>query len=350
LFCVSFLYHIYGQPTCDILTPGISANPNMVSVGQTTDLIFSVYNDAQGGSCCYETESVQVYVFLPGLPNAGIDFQSIISPAGGTGPFFNWVYSVADRTLIGTNHTPICDGEGEVNVTLRVIGTTLPFYPQFKQVGITIIQNPDGPPFLSNNEGNDNGVTVVQINAPLPIDLASFKALAEDCNQVQLIWQTASEINNDFVEIQRSEEGRNFIPVGKVKGTNSSNLTRYTFNDVDLKDGTMYFYRLRQVDLDGTQKIFDPVSVRTQTCRNQKFVSIYPNPVMDKLNVSFKGFESFETSKLVITNSIGEVVRIFDNVTLTDQKELDVTNLISGIYNLKLESANESFVYRFVKI
>ena len=334
--------------SCDILTPGVTAMPNVIAVGQTSDLKFDVYNDAQGDDCCYDIESVLVYLFLP--QNGGLAFQSIISPAGGSGPYFDWVYDVAESTVIGLNHSEICDAEGEVNVTVRVLATALPFYPQTRTVGLTIVQNPDGPPFPSNNESNDNGTTVVQINAPLPIDLISFDVFSDECNKVKLVWKTASEINNDFVEIQRSEDGRTYLSLGKIKGTNTSKIATYQFIDGEAMDGTIYYYRLKQMDYDGTEKIFDPVSVRTLSCQNDRAISVFPNPVMNKLNIVYKGFDESDALSYTIINTIGETIRTIENISLSELKEIDVHNLVSGMYNLRIENAGQTFIQRFVKI
>lgn len=293
-------------------------------------------------------EHGEIIEFLP--QNGGLAYHSIISPAGGTGPYFDWVYDVAESTVIGLNHTEICDAEGEVDVTVRVTGTSLPFYPQTRQVGISILQNPDAPPFIANNESNDNGTTVIQINAPLPIDLMSFDVFSDECNKVHLVWKTASEINNDFVEVQRSEDGRVFKTIGKMKGTNTTKITSYQFIDGEVNDGALYYYRLRQVDYDGTEKIFDPITVRTLSCQNNRAISVYPNPVMNKLNLVFTGFDESDDLTYTITNSIGETIRTSENVSPSELKELDVHILVSGMYNLRIENAGQTFIQRFVKI
>ncbi|MFZ1705824.1 MAG: T9SS type A sorting domain-containing protein [Saprospiraceae bacterium] len=348
IFVIGFLSNSETQPTCDILTPGISANPSTIMVGQTSDLVFSVYNDAQGDNCCYEVESVLVYVFLP--TNGGLTYQSIVSPAGGTGPFFDWEFDIAENTIIGLNHTEICDAEGESDVTIRIIGSVLPFYPQNRTLGISILQNPDGPPFLSNDEGNDNGITTLTITAPLPIELISFKAYAKECKQIQLVWQTATEINNDFMEIQRSEDGRSFESLGKLKGTNTSNVTSYVFNDGNVSDGTTYYYRLRQVDFDGKEKLYDPLVLKTRDCGISKNISIFPNPVMEKLNIDFNGFEESIFSTMTITNFLGEIILEKDKVDNLITESIDVTHLTPGSYNLRIENKNDVFIHRFIKI
>jgi hypothetical protein len=348
---ILFLTSISWSQTCDIATGGMSANPSTpIHVGETVDFVFYVYNEAQGGDCCYEVESVLVYVAFPN--NGGLTFQSVISPSGGTGPYFDWVYDATENTVIGINHTEICDAEGEVDVTIRMLASTLPFYPQNRTSIITLLNNPDGPPFLSNNEGNDNGIVTVQILAPLlPIDLSAFNASSESCDRVDIFWETAAEINNDYVEIQRSEDGKTFIPVGKVKGTNlSGSAATYNYTDKSVKGGTLYYYRLRQVDFDGKEELHHQIPVRTKDCNFTKSVDIHPNPVADLLNFGYTGFENDEVIQCVVTNAIGEIVKVSKNVPVSSLKQMDVSQLTSGIYNIKIESNNETYIHKFVKI
>lgn len=78
----------------------------------------------------------------------------------------------------------------------------------------------------------------------LPVELIYFGIE----NETQLIWKTASEINNDFFEVQRSCDGVNFLPIGTVLGAGDSyEVLNYSFN---IKSGKFY-YRIKQVDFNG---------------------------------------------------------------------------------------------------
>jgi hypothetical protein len=337
----------YSQ-TCDIQTPGIEAFPTSINVGQTSDLRFSVFNNANFGTCQYAANSVLVVISLPGN---GLAFQSIVSPAGGAGSFFTWTYSMASNVVIGTNHTALADGQGEVDVTVRVLGTALPGYPTGRQVNINIFQNPSGPIFPSNNPGNDNGFTTITINAPLPIELSAFDVSNKDCGTVDIAWQTASEKNNDYMEIQRSTDGRSFAAVGKVNGTNKPDGDKYSFTDKgNLVEGQTYFYRLKQVDLDGASEIFKIVSVKNDCPGSDLNLSLYPNPAFDKVNVSLSGFEEQETVKLIITNAIGEVVMTVSAASTAVSNEIKIQTLPAGVYSVRIEGNDRVSSKRFIKI
>lgn len=352
-FCILLIFvvlswvSIKAQPTCDIATNGVSATPNSAPVGQTMDFIFDVYNDAGGGSCSYTANSVQVYLFFP---SNGIAYQSIIVPAGGVGSYFNWTYDSPNRTLIGLNYAAIPDEAGEL-VTVRALVTPISGYPALRTIGVTILQYEDGPPFPSNNPDNDNGTVTVQITAPLPIELSSFTGKNTECNTIVLNWETASEKNNDYMEVLRSREGTEFVSVGKVQGANKPSGASYSFvDDKGLKEGVKYFYRLKQVDFDGRIEFFDIISVHNECEGLIKSFSIHPNPAIEKVFVSLVGFNENDEVTLMVTNAIGEKVMTVNNALINDPNEIKLNNLPAGIYNIKIAGFDEVTSKRFIKI
>lgn len=340
---------ISAQPTCDIGTTGIEAHPSSIHVGQTSQLEFYYWNDAGGDTdCYYDIESIMIIVSIPEI---GYGYSQMIEPASGIGPFFTWTYDSVENVVLGINHTKMYDLDVEF-VKIEIIGLALPNqdYPRgfFAQVDVT--QNPDGPIFPSNDIGNDYGYTTVTILAPLPITLASFDATAESCNRVNLIWKTESELNNDYMEVQRSEDGREFATVGKVKGKNLSGGATYTYTDTEVKSSANYFYRLRQVDFDGKIENHKIISVRTKSCNDDKAFSIHPNPAINILNLGYDGFDNDEMFQCVITNAIGEIVRVYKDMTISSLASIDISTYKPGVYNIQIESNSDTFVKKFVKI
>lgn len=98
------------------------------------------------------------------------------------------------------------------------------------------------------NYGND-ACSVRAIT--LPVELLFFDAFKKG-NDVQLTWETASEINNDKFVIMRSDNGESFFPIGEIEGQgNSSSINRYSFLDNSPVIGES-FYALYQYDFDGS--------------------------------------------------------------------------------------------------
>lgn len=113
---------------------------------------------------------------------------------------------------------------------------------------------------------------------PLPVDLIDFKVRIVDKQSV-LNWTVASETNNTGRLIQRSDNGLSWNTVGWVDGKlNSNEKSTYNFSEKMNKSG-LFFYRIVQVDLDGTKSYSDVESVEFKHNNFQ----CYPNPVEGEL-------------------------------------------------------------------
>src|ERR1041385_9231891 len=92
---------------------------------------------------------------------------------------------------------------------------------------------------------------------------------------VELVWTTASEINNDYFSVERSEDAISYQVVGTVKGAgNSTQELYYSLKDQSPVRGINY-YRLKQTDFDGHFKYSEVCSVSAQPVNG---IKVYPNP------------------------------------------------------------------------
>jgi hypothetical protein len=90
----------------------------------------------------------------------------------------------------------------------------------------------------------------VTYTASLPVTLKTFSGTLQN-NRALLNWQTVTELNNLFYEVEHSIDGINFSAIGKVAGSGSSTAAKsYTFTQNNLATGKHY-YRLAQHDLNG---------------------------------------------------------------------------------------------------
>ncbi len=129
--------------------------------------------------------------------------------------------------------------------------------------------------------GASNGV-IYKIVDPtaLPIDLISFTAENIDNKRVALKWLTATETDSDYFDLQRSLDGINFANIGKISAAGNSSVQQsYEFTDEEPAFGEIY-YRLRQVDFDGSMTYSEIVQVKLD--RNYVTPNIYPNPVSNR--------------------------------------------------------------------
>ncbi|GAB2846616.1 T9SS type A sorting domain-containing protein [Hymenobacter ruber] len=172
----------------------------------------------------------------------------------------------------------------------------------------------------------------------LPVELTRFDATAKGAG-VALTWATASEKNSDRFEIQRSATGEVYETLGTVKGQGNTTMAHdYSFVDSRPLAGTSY-YRLRQVDSDGTFS-FSPVAA-VQTEASTK-VELYPNP---------------SANQLILPAGVGAVqYRIFNALgqTLlsgkaTDNDRLDITSLPKGPFFLEMSGATGRHTQRLMR-
>ncbi len=172
-------------------------------------------------------------------------------------------------------------------------------------------------------------------DAGLPVELLDFTALAQE-RSVQLDWTTASEINNKGFEVERSLNiDSGFRNIGFVKGNGTTTEQQnYTFNDSDVRKGVTYYYRLKQVDLDGAYDYSDVVSASLKG--KGMDISLLPNPTKDLVNV-FVVNAVKENIQINVYNIQGQVV-LNRRVTIRENNmiELDIKDLTSGVYMLKV--------------
>ncbi len=123
-------------------------------------------------------------------------------------------------------------------------------------------------------------------NAPLPVELTSFTALVTKYN-VQLNWKTATEMMNHVFEVERSLDKSNWEKVGFVQGNGNSNSPKqYSFEERINGAGNL-FYRLKQIDTDGTAEYSEPIEVLVAMPRMVELHQNYPNPFNPVTNISY---------------------------------------------------------------
>lgn len=182
-------------------------------------------------------------------------------------------------------------------------------------------------------------------STPLPVKLVAFDAREND-RRVELTWTTATELNNDYFEIQRSQDGETFVSIGEVDGSgDSEELLTYAFTDAKPGEG-MNYYRLKQVDFDGSSELSEIRMVQLiEAFENQ--LEVFPNP-------SSAGF----TVRLYIPDD-EVLLSIVDISGRTIQRSVFDTSqpvqinfgerLKTGVYMLIAETSQGKLVSRIVK-
>ena len=176
----------------------------------------------------------------------------------------------------------------------------------------------------------------------VPVELSSFTALCKG-NQVTLNWTTATELNNQGFEIQRSISGSDWATIAFKNGAGSTtNPQSYSYVDqvTSVKEGKV-LYRLKQIDFGGEYKYSSVVEVKL----NEIPISFsldqnYPNPFNPSTKISF-GLPQRSNVVLKIFNTLGQEVAELVNESLDagmHTYNFDASKLSSGIYVYSLKT------------
>jgi hypothetical protein len=177
----------------------------------------------------------------------------------------------------------------------------------------------------------------------LPVELISFDAKTVG-ETVELIWATATEINNEGFDIQRRDKNGKWFKLDFVEGNGTTfNFQTYKFIDFAPENGINY-YRLKQIDYDGNFEITDVVYAEIELGKLQ--LKIFPNPVSGgDLNVIFNS-DGDISGNLVLFNYLGQPVL---TESLSDYRTiLSVGDLPAGVYFLKVKKGRKSFTKKVI--
>ncbi len=194
--------------------------------------------------------------------------------------------------------------------------------------------------------GNDTAsfnhfYTTAQTPLYLPIELLSFTAIRQG-EGVLCEWVTASETNNDYFDVERSDDGLEFEPIGRIKGfgTGTSSTDRsYSLMDYRGCDGILY-YRLRQVDFDGSYSYSDVTAVDCSLDKDH--LNIFPNPSMSSVIISF-----YQPEKTVVVlqwiDVVGKLVKVESHEAVEgyNRVQSDISELSKGVYYVRLREAEK---------
>ncbi len=177
--------------------------------------------------------------------------------------------------------------------------------------------------------------------SPLPIELESFEANCSG-DKAQLKWVVASQHNNAYFTVERTDNGQDFKTVGTVKGagTTPQKIT-YNYTDDDPLPGLSY-YRLKQTDFGGTERYY---GLRQALCDPEKEIRIYPNPTANKLTIEMNALQG--GTILTISNALGQL--LYSTVYSGPKQEIDLSLFVKGLYYLKLEGTQGARAVKILK-
>ncbi|MFK7924074.1 MAG: T9SS type A sorting domain-containing protein [Bacteroidia bacterium] len=179
----------------------------------------------------------------------------------------------------------------------------------------------------------------------LPVELTSFNGEMDKNREVQLNWTTARELNNNYFEVLRSEDGANWQIVGEVEGAGTTNIrTNYTFNDGFTKPNNVY-YQLKQIDYDGSFEFSNVI--RVELLNNiTDIMSVFPNPAEGFVQLRVIEQGDSQEFKYLFADQLGRIVK--SGAVRTEYKgyndfSIEISDLTTGIYIVKMTNGIQSW-------
>ncbi len=189
--------------------------------------------------------------------------------------------------------------------------------------------------------GQDVYYSFITDTTIIPVELMSFTAVSNG-KEVVLNWSTASELNNQLFEVQRSFDGSDFATIGFVNGKGTTSERQdYIYKDKILTDGK-YSYRLKQIDYLGNNEYSDIIEIELRAFNTFLLEQNYPNPFNPTTTIGY-GLKDKSHVKITILNSIGEEVASLINEEKESgyhTVEFNAANLPSGVYFYQLNAGS----------
>lgn len=227
-------------------------------------------------------------------------------------------------TFINSNTVWVAGSNGTILYTTD-LGTTWISYNEVTENNLTSIC------FANENTGwfgGMNGTMFKYEENNVPVEFISFTA-NENNNIVKLNWNTSTETNNYGFEIERKQDGSEWEKIGFMEGhgTTTELQEYYYIDNINTLRAKSLFYRLKQVDFNGSFEYSDVVEVETVPTQYE-LLQNYPNPFNPSTVIEFSLPEAANVS-LTIYNALGEKVT-----------ELESGYLKAGFYNYQWNASN----------
>ncbi len=172
---------------------------------------------------------------------------------------------------------------------------------------------------------------------PLPVELIDFVVEPQE-NKILISWSTATEVNSDYFEVERKTESTDWQPIAKLTAMGYSNQTQfYSWADYSKVSGTVY-YRLKQVDKDGSVTLFPAKGITLYQSSESGEITLFPNP--NQGNFRLTG-PLDDLQELVILDAQGKEYPV-EFTRTNDEVVVDLAHFPTGIVQLELRFSNHT--------
>ena len=246
----------------------------------------------------------------------------------------NIAYSQTGTATSGTDYilnTPVLPAyQNFVNIPVTVLDDALS--EPTETISLTLGTTLDGnngsyTPDPSNKAATMN---IIDDEHPLPLNLISFTGSRQSEGNVLLNWKTVSEHNTAYFNIQRSQDGNQFLTITRINANEADNNH---YSTVDQHPFPVSYYRLQIVDED--QRVQYSDIIRVENNQQNSATYFYPNPAKGQVTLRI-GNDLLLNTKAILVNATGQTKQI---ITITEHNQpISLEQYTAGIYFLKFEN------------
>ncbi len=236
--------------------------------------------------------------------------------------------------ITATNYIDPCVPTGSYSYMLRAIK----------------LQTSASGSYYNLSQGIFSSFSVSSNCLPLPVELSQFNAFEINNQQVQLEWQTETEIDFSHFEIERSKDASQWEYIYEVAANGAiEGQTNYRFIDQNPNEGFNY-YRLKMVDKDGSYE-FSNIQIVTIKVETDFGLSISPNPTSDKINLAFKD-PIKGPIQIEIIDAEGQLIesKTIESSQLIYRSSMNINHLAKGIYFIQLQYEDVQLIKKIAKL
>jgi hypothetical protein len=249
------------------------------------------------------------------------------------------IINISGGTVTVPNDVDILDTDAQITVS----GGTL-------DAGVIDDSNTGGEDVSDNITVSGSGTVSEGGVEVLPVELISFKGILQ-ASSVELIWKTASELNNERFDLQKSTDGVNYLTISTIQGSGTtSQQSEYRYTDKSVGKGILY-YRLVQYDFDGEFEVLPTISINNESQVAASSMKLYPNPVFQNhITIELEGKIITNGWTASIYNLKGQIVLQADGATGSPLLRIDNlrSSIEPGVYLLRVQGEAEVLSRRIV--
>jgi len=180
------------------------------------------------------------------------------------------------------------------------------------------------------------------------LDIIDFNGIELE-NSNKLIWQTATELNNAYFTLSKSDDGIEFAALTNIEGNGTTNqMSNYDYHDYENINGKKY-YKLSSTDFNGNTKEIGVEIINRNDIVAFEFVELFPNPASDKVNINF--YAQGDNVNVKLYDAQGKILidKAIQSEIGMNNINLAINDFANGTYFVAISNADKKYVKMFIK-